>query len=258
MPRRVLVTRPAGQGQALCDAVVAAGHRAFSQPLLELQALPELPAAQRALILDLDLYQQVIFISGNAVRFGMALINDYWPQLPSGVNWFAIGGSTAALLADEGVTVLSPTGDMTSESLLALPQLQSVVGDRVLIVKGEGGRDTLRRELTSRQARVDELACYQRRRPALAQGELAGRLTDWQIDTILLSSGEGLANLLGLLSPAESTNLKSIDVLVPSGRVAKQAQEVGFARVITAENASDAAMLRALDQSYPAVENMSE
>ena len=52
--------------------------------------------------------------------------------------------------------------------------------------------------------------------------------------------------MLTLLSPAETSKFVGITLLVPSQRIAGLAREAGFKRVITAENASDAAMLRAL------------
>jgi uroporphyrinogen-III synthase len=250
--RRVLVTRPAGDSSdSLCAAVRRAGFEAFSQPLLQLDPIPELSGAQRNLLLDLDHYRHVIFISSNAVRFGMERIEEYWPQLPVGINWYAVGDATAELLAGYGIEAATPGSTMTSEGLLALPGLRDVRDDRVLIVKGEGGRDTLREELTRRGARVDELACYRRRPPGLAAGELASKLSGWGIDVILISSGEGVANLRLLLTPAETSNLKPMALVVPSERVARLARDAGFDQVVTAENASDSAMLQALEMGSP-------
>ena len=247
---RVLVTRPAGDAaDTLCAAIGAAGHQAYSQPLLVLSPLPQLPAAQRQYILQLDLYQHVILISANAVRFGLPLLQDYWVQLPTGLHWYAIGAATAAGLERFGVKALTPGNIMSSEGLLALPALQWVAQQRVLIIKGEGGRDTLATELGRRGAAVDELACYRRSLPTFHPGEVATKLGRWAIDVIMLSSGEGLANLQVLLSPAETTKLKHVGLIVPSPRVAHMAQAAGFGRIVIADNASDAAMLRALQQS---------
>jgi uroporphyrinogen-III synthase len=246
---RVLVTRPAGESSdALCAALAAAGCHAHSLPLLELTALPQLPPAQRRLVLEMDLFQHVIFISANAVRFGMALVEDCWPQPPIGINWYAVGTATAAALGHFGIDAITPGSAMTSEGLLALPSLRDVAGQRVLIVKGEGGRETLAAQLRCRGAVVDELACYRRGLPEMPAGELAASLARWAIDVIMLSSGEGLANLQLLLSPAETLKLKHTSLIVPSQRVASMAREAGFERIVVAENASDAAMLDALQQ----------
>lgn len=244
----VLVTRPEGQAGPLCEALTSAGFLPWHQPLLELHALPALAGAERQKVLDLDLYQHVIFISANAVRFGMGLIEDYWPQLPVSVSWYAIGGSTAKLLEDRGLDPITPGRDMSSEGLLAVQSLAQVSGERVLIIKGQGGRDTLRKRLSARGARVDELACYRRSCPQLSAGEMGQILAGRQIQAILLSSGEGLENLLALLSGEETTKFRDIGLVVPSLRVEKMAREAGFTQVFTAANASDEEMLAALQQ----------
>jgi uroporphyrinogen-III synthase len=247
--KKVLVTRPAGEAaDTLCSALRASGFEAYSQPLMELQGLRQLSAAHRQMLLDLDRYEHVIFISGNAVEFGMAMMEDFWPQLPEGLHWYAVGDATAAKLERFGIATITPGSDMSSEGLLALPTLRAVRGQRVLIVKGEGGRDALRQSLTERGAKVDELACYRRSLPALPAGGLAAKISNFAIDVILFSSGEGLANFLLLLSPAETSKLKSIGVIVPSARVAQMAREAGFDHIVTADNASDVAMLHALQQ----------
>jgi uroporphyrinogen-III synthase len=244
----VLVTRPAGQQQSIVASLEASGCTVFHQPLLELQPLDELGLQSRQHIVDLDLYQQVIFISGNAVRFGMEHIENYWPQLPVGITWYAVGETTARLLEERGITAISPEGDMSSEGLLALPGLQSVDGQRLLIVKGEGGREALRAELRNRGAKVDTLNCYRRRCPSLAPGDLARRLGQWGIKIVLISSGEGLANMLELLSAEETTKFRGMRLVVPSVRVERLARQAGFSQILTAANASDGAMITALDE----------
>ncbi|MCX2977874.1 uroporphyrinogen-III synthase [Candidatus Marimicrobium litorale] len=241
----VLVTRPAGAAaDTLCEALKSEGYQAYSQPLLTLRALTDIPPKQRGFLQRLDEYQHVIFVSTNAVRFGMEQVEMYWPQLPTGMRCYAVGEATARCLAGFGIEALTPDREMSSEGLLAMPALQAVDGQRVLIIKGEGGRDTLRSELTSRGSRVDELACYRRGPPEVSGEVLLRQLSDWDIDIILVSSGEGLSNLRLLLTRAETTKLT---VIVPSQRVARMALEAGCREVLVADNASDAAMLRALE-----------
>ncbi|MEP5567083.1 MAG: uroporphyrinogen-III synthase [Halioglobus sp.] len=249
MATSVLVTRPAGQGQALLQSLRDVGCEPVQhQPMLELEPLTELPPNQHQHLLDLDLYQHIIFISANAVRFGLERIDDYWPQLPAGVHWYAIGGTTAKLLQQRGLRPLVPAEEINSEGLLELAQLKEVAGQRVLIVKGLGGRETLRETLGNRGAKVDELACYQRICPRLAPGALAQMMSRQATDVVMISSGEGLSNMLTLLSDKESTNFRDIGLIVPSPRVAALARQAGFNDVVTAANASDAAMLQALQQ----------
>jgi uroporphyrinogen-III synthase len=249
----VLVTRPAGQGDSLCERLEAAGFTVTRQPLLALEPLDGLAPAQRRLVEDLDRYQHCIFISRNAVRFGLELLFDYWPQWPVGVACYAVGDSTAAALREAGLIVRTPGADMTSEGLLALPELVAVRGDRVLIVKGEGGRQALRETLGFRGAEVDELACYRRVAPALDGPGLRDRLAREAVRLILISSGEALANLTALLQPRETHKLADITLVVPSARVAEEAVAAGWQQPVVAANAADDAMLAAAQRWWSAL-----
>lgn len=249
---RVLVTRPAGQADALLAALESRGFVAEHLPMLAIEPIDPLPGAERQRVLDLDRYQHLIFISANAARIGLARIDEFWPQLPAGQRYWAVGASTAAVLAGAGLAAESPRSDMSSEGLLAMPGLADAQGQRILLIKGEGGRDLLARALRERGAGVDTLCCY-RRAPV---GHDAGRIRELVdgsgLDIILISSGEGLALLSGLLQPREHTNLAGTTLVVPSPRVATQAQELGWQHIVCAENASDDAMLAAITDWHEA------
>ena len=176
---RVLVTRPRGQQEALITALEQAGFECVHAPLIEIMPLSAPDAEQRRILLGLSEFQHVIFVSRNAIRRGMDWIEDFWPELPAGLNWYAVGESSARLLEEYGIDSRRPESSMDSEGLLALPALRDAAGERVLIVKGEGGRGMLRQTLESRGARVEELVVYRRGLPDYAGDEfgvIAGRV----------------------------------------------------------------------------------
>ena len=96
----VLITRPEGQGQSLGEAISKLGGRPVFFPLLRITPVEdEKSLAQvRQRIQHLDSYDMAIFISSNAVKFGLEWIDQYWPQFPQGLKVFAIGPVTAATL----------------------------------------------------------------------------------------------------------------------------------------------------------------
>ncbi|MCY4426002.1 MAG: uroporphyrinogen-III synthase [Halieaceae bacterium] len=242
---KVLVTRPAGQAQALCERLRAAGFHPVHQPMLKIRGCAEPAAEQRQRLMELDQYQWVIFVSGNAVKFGMNWIEQFWPQLPLGINWYTVGSGSAEALSAHGLAVNSPQR-MDSEGLLAEPALQSLNGEKVLIVKGEGGRNLLQQRLRERGAKVDLLSAYQRLPPDLAAQQLKDLFEQHSFAAVLISSGEGLTNMLSLLGERAVAIAADSRVVVPGQRVAELAAESGFRRIAVSENATDEAMLRAL------------
>jgi uroporphyrinogen-III synthase len=242
----VLVTRPEGQAESLLKLLADAGYRGIHCPMLVIEELSGPDAGQRELLQNLTGYAHIIFVSSNAVRCGMRWIEDFWPRLPTGADWYAVGEGSAAALARYGLDVQLPEGQMNSEGLLELPQLQAVENERVLIVKGEGGRDAMQQVLRQRGALVDELACYRRRPPDLGPGELAEIIRNEHCGALILSSGEGLHNMVSLLDKRELEQVRSLTLVVPGARVAAMAREAGFGEILEAANATDSAVLGAL------------
>ncbi len=242
---RVLVTRPATQSASLVAALESQAFSVARLPLLAIEAFDPLPGPERQRVMDLDRYQHLVFISANAARIGLDCIHDFWPQLPVGQRYWAVGVSTATVLEEAGMVVERPEKDMSSEGLLALPGLAAVDQQRVLIVRGVGGRQLIATTLEERGARVDSLCCYRRRPVDYDGAQLRRDLAASPVHLILVSSGEGLGLLSGLLQPQEHTNLARTTLLVPSPRVAKDAEAQGWQQVITVDNASDEAMLAA-------------
>src|SRR5690554_7341803 len=81
--------------------------KACSLPLLQIEPLEETPQ-QRSMMLDLDRYHAVMTVSPIAARLGLQRLDEYWPQPPVGLHWFAVGAGTAAVLEDYGLSVRYP------------------------------------------------------------------------------------------------------------------------------------------------------
>lgn len=258
---RVIITRPSVQAKIWAEQLNAQGFITECASVLEISPLdaPEQIQAIKNKVMDLDLYHKVIFVSQNAVCYGMEWIENYWPQLPIGVEYFAVGATTAKSLMNYGVSVqdlaASEQGSMTSEDLLRASQLQQVKHEKILIMRGCGGRGHLADELRARGAQVDYCELYRRVLPETAQAQWHALLTDkavWhqQKNIIAVHSGESLENLISLKANVELTVhwelIKLTPVLVPSERIAIAAKQAGFDHCIVANNATDAAMTQSL------------
>jgi uroporphyrinogen III methyltransferase / synthase len=142
-----------------------------------------------------------------------------------------------------------------SETLLAALErefgLASFRGRRVLLVRGDGGRELLADTLREHEAQVDTVAAYQRSVPIPDPGVLttirrllAGRPHVW-----LLSSSEGVRNLETLasihLDVSERAALHRAPVVAAHPRITESARASGFDSIVTS-GAGDAALVRAV------------
>ena len=240
---RVLLTRPAEESAALAAALSEAGIFSSSLPLLDTEPLPVTPE-QQAVFGDLGRYCAVIVVSKPAARLALQQLDRDWPQLP----WFSVGAATAQVLSDHGLPVHYPqTGD-DSEALLQLPALREAIarpGARVLILRGEGGRELLAERLREQGASVDYLELYRRFLPAYDTGVLTQRIQLERLNGLVVSSGQGFLHLQALAGPNWS-QVARLPLFVPSPRVAEMARAAGAGKVVDCRGASAAALLVAL------------
>jgi uroporphyrinogen-III synthase len=239
--RGVLVTRPAAQADGLCGRIEAIGGRAVRFPTIEILPPADPAAATARLAEDWDI---VIFISRNAVEGALSLPGDALRRCPARLA--AVGRATAAAMQAAGMAPsLVPATGFDSEALLAVPALHDVAGSRVLIVRGEGGRELLAATLAERGAEVAYAEVYRRAIPAPAS---ASQLSAWReaLGFITATSDEVLDNLLRLVPAAAHPWLKGLPLAVLSARNAAMARELGFARVAVAPQPGDDGMLAAL------------
>ena len=224
----VVVTRPAHQAGHLAELIERAGGRAILFPTLEIFDVQDMSPLS-GVIDRLEEYDLAIFISPNAVNKAMNQVRAKrtWPR---GLRCAAVGkGSGKALERFGAEDVLVPQGSFDSEALLALPELQDVAGKRVVIFRGEGGRELLGDELIRRGAELTVVECYRRGKPA--SGDAVDLLLkQWvrgEIDAITVTSGESMRNLFDLVGKLGQQWLKKTPVFVFHENIAGVARELG-------------------------------
>nr|WP_189683630.1 uroporphyrinogen-III synthase [Pseudomonas sp. SWRI144] len=238
-----MLTRPAEESLALAGTLAGAGIFSSSLPLLDIEPLPVTPE-QLAVLRDLGRYCAVIVVSKPAARLAVRQLDRAWPRLP----WFSVGAATAQVLAEHGLNVhYPPTGD-DSEALLQLPALREAIARpdaRVLILRGEGGRELLAERLRASGASVDYLELYRRFLPAYDAGVLMQRIQLERLNGLVVSSGQGFLHLHALAG-ADWPQVAQLPLFVPSPRVFEMARGAGAEKVVDCRGASAAALLVAL------------
>ena len=267
----VVITRPAGQSSELIGQLHDAGIATLDFPLIDIVPVVD-DAPLRAALAALERYTLVVFVSPNAVDQAFARSDGIWPHaLPIGV----VGPGSVQALAGHGVAapahrVVSPavsgaddeSASFDSEGLFSAIDASlgaaSLEGKRVLIVRGDGGREWLADRLREAGAEVEVVAAYRRIVPEPSIGGwarvhelLAGAAHAW-----LLTSSEGVRNLYELaqehLTADEIAQLKRATLVTPHPRIAQTARALGFDS-ITVSGAGDQRIVRALLAAVPTV-----
>jgi uroporphyrinogen-III synthase len=251
MAASVVVTRPAEQAGDLLAQLAALGRDAVSFPLLEIHPLAD-RAPLRAALAGLGDYALAAFVSPNAINAVFAELPAWPANLPIAVMG---EGSRRALAAhgvhDGNAVIHSPRGERTdSETLLEVLDLAALRGRKVVILRGESGRELLAERLRSAGADVIQVAAYRRSAPVFdvarqAQLQtLLKRKNDW-----IVTSSEALRNLERMvqqLSMADAVaKMQQQRLFVPHARIAETARAAGFSDVHMSAS-GDEALLGAL------------
>jgi uroporphyrinogen-III synthase len=236
--RHIVVTRPSGQAGGLSDLIRKSGGEPIEFPVLEIRDVEDLRPLN-ALVDRLDGFDLAVFISPNAVNKAMNLVTARrdWPAKVAAAT---IGRSSERELARYGVgDIIAPQGRFDSEALLELLPAERVAGRRVVIFRGDGGRELLGDTLTARGATVEYAECYRRGRPDADVGPLLKAWARGGIDAVTVSSSEGLANLYDMVGKLGQQWLRRTPVFAPHARIAEKARGLGLERVIETGPADD-------------------
>ena len=224
---KIAVTRPRGQTAQLVQRITALGGNTILFPLLEIAPATD-QAALRKQVLHIAQFNLAIFISPNAVQYGMAAIRAAG-DLPAALRIATVGQGSAKALHELGITdIITPTERFDSEGLLALPGLQNIAGWRVMIFRGDGGRALLGDTLKARGAMVEYVTCYCRSKPQLDMDALL----DDAPDAITVTSSEALDHLWQMLDENAKTVLRDTPLLVPHQRITDVAHQQGWRQVL--------------------------
>ncbi len=242
----VVVTRPAHQAEALCERLAAEGAGVIRFPVLEITE-PKDKNAFYAIIDNLADFDLGIFISPNAVNRALPQILSRG-GFPQHLLIAAVGrGSTRALDKFDKTADIFPESAFNSEALLALPELQAVRSKKIVIFKGEGGRELLANTLKDRGAEVVNAECYRRIKPQI---DVSPLLKHWQQDEvhlIIVTSNDGLQNLHDMVGSQGYSYLRQTPLVVISERMCEFSKTLKFDHTpIVADSASDEALFNAV------------
>jgi uroporphyrinogen-III synthase len=239
---QVLITRPEKSGRALAQQLKSIGIKSWCQPFFDYQTLASKTTIQK--LIEQYPHATLIFVSVAAVEFAHSTFSlSYWQQK----TIIAVGNTTKGALKRFGVNAISPESH-TSEGLLTLDELdkKNINGQNVIIIRGDGGREHLAKELGMRGANVHYLESYKKIWLALTQDPVE----EWknqQINCIVITSNTLLESIIHLINNSDSDWKNSCLWIVASVRIAERAKQLGLLNIVNANGANDQAILSAIN-----------
>lgn len=236
----LIVTRPRQQCAAWLARLQALGTSAVALPLIEILPARD-PAPVQAAWAALPTVDLAVFVSPNAVEHFFAQAGAaVWPGQTLAA---CVGPGSAQALAEHGVPaelIVQPATDaasLDSEHLWAeLAPRRAWLGARVLLLRGDGGREWLAERLAEAGATVQAVTVYHRSGPRFTPDEqalLAAVQAEPERFVWLFSSAEAVGYLQGV-------TLQGHRAIATHPRIAEAAREAGFSPVVLARPAPEA------------------
>ena len=260
--KTIIVTRPSGQARQLIEVLTNSIEQSgvANRSLPEIISLPLLTIVPKAddhladhiatTLKDADL---AIFVSPNAIECVMRLLERDWQEfskkiIPIGV----MGGSSKFALQNHGIgqennptPILIPKNNEEWDSEGLWRELQNLGWDwktkKVVIFKGEGGRDWLADTLAKAGVTVEAISTYTRIPLDLDNPAWhAIHEMDFSNSLWLLTSSEAVRYLGKVVKDQFPQGLQTASALCSHHNIADAAEAIGFGEVFTSEPGDEA------------------
>jgi len=216
IPKKIALisTRPLKTNLQLSDELKKSEIKLLSFPLTEIHPLNNYQIFD-GVIENIKTYQHIIFISTNAVHFFLERVKKLSLQIPKNLIFSSIGPTTKLLLQKKlSVDVHSPIKTFDSEHLLKEKIYNNVEGQKILIIRGKGGRETLKNVLEEKGATVNYGECYVRKYVDIDLIQLKNDLVNYHHQFILFSSTNSAKHFIDQLHNIETDWLQNIKIIV--------------------------------------------
>ncbi|MFK8078284.1 MAG: uroporphyrinogen-III synthase [Granulosicoccus sp.] len=235
----ILITRPEGQHQYLLASCESLGFNVRHLPCLTISPIDSIGEMQH----KTRFADVILFTSRNAVVHAHKQLPLPW--LNKAVH--AIGSATASSLAELNQAIeFDPEPPFNSESFLQ--QLSSKPPQKILIVKGAGGRDLIASALKSKGWEVDTVDVYRRSLPVLSAEDISSAFRKPSPQIISITSNETLENLVTLVKDHWKL-VRDLPLVVNSQRCQDLANAMGFTQqALVASSAGDIGQIELFQQ----------
>jgi len=220
--QRVMVTRPGGEDDALCNQLRELGAEVLAQPVMRISDPPDWRPVDEVLA-RLKEFDWIVFSSVNGVRYflGRLFKNGGDASRLSGIRLAAIGRATADELLRHHLRADLVPPEFRAESL-AESLVGEASGKRFLLIRASRGREVLAEQLAAAGAKVEQVVAYTSSDIDRPDSDIAAMLAAGGIDWITVTSSSIARSLVALfgdklrqsklasISPVTSATLREL------------------------------------------------
>ncbi|NEU29800.1 uroporphyrinogen-III synthase [bacterium LRH843] len=228
--KTVLVTRAKEQAPALSALIQKQGGTALEVPLLAFQRSKQEDQIDQALKHIAD-YDWLIFTSVNGVHFFMERYNEmYKNDSTPPVKIAVVGEKTEAALLNYNIKTDVMPLDYSAEGMVDVLVNHIHAGDKVLLARGNLGRNVLNVALAKIGAHLDDLTLYKTVYPGEAKSELHHLIENRiPVDYVTFTSSSTVSHYVNIMNQFDRENAHFKPKIACIGPIAaKTAADLGL------------------------------
>jgi len=210
----LILTRPAHQNIELTKYFKDSKVTTIDCPFIKIQALNNYVQFD-SIINRLNTYNYLIFISTNAAKMFNDRMDLLSLKLPKNIILASIGKSTRDVLREKYQRkVYCPDYNYDSENLLRHSVFNNIQSKMALIIRGEGGRETLKKGLENKGAGVTYGECYKRKFLPINFKEIQKITHNFKNTVFLITSNESAEHFISEVKNEDKSWLMTCNLIV--------------------------------------------
>tara|TARA_B100000795_G_scaffold108551_1_gene80149 strand:- start:41 stop:808 length:768 start_codon:yes stop_codon:yes gene_type:complete len=242
----LISTRPYEKNMVLLKELKGTNISLLNYPLTKIEPLKDY-AKFDSLLNNLKNYQHIIFISTNAVHFFVERFKSLVIKLPDHIIFSSIGPTTQKALENEfNINVYCPEKTYDSKHLIKNKIFNNIQNKKVLIIRGEGGREVLKDMLEKKGSEVHYGECYIRNYVPINLNKLQNEAKSYNSIFLIISSYESAKYFLTQNNAHNWDWLQSVNIIVNHSRI-KDALSLISKNIVVTNNLSKDSLLHLIN-----------
>lgn len=186
----LISTRPLKKNHTLIESKSNYNFTIIEQPLSKIIPLKDYSSFD-TILESINQFEHIVFISTNAVYFFIDRLNKSKISMPDHLKFSCIGPTTQELIKKSlKKDACCPSDTYDSEHLLKHAIFSNIKNKNILIIRGKGGRETLKEGFEFKEANVIYGECYKREYLSLNLNQIKESIKKFDRVYVLITSLE--------------------------------------------------------------------